>query len=327
MIIVTGGAGFIGSALIWKLNAEGVTDILVADHMADGSKWRNLAKRQIRTIIYKDDLFGWLSEQADHQPIEAIFHMGASSSTVETDVDYLMRNNLNYSIGLWKFCSQKQIPLIYASSASTYGDGEAGFDDLDAGTPELVPMHPYGFSKHKFDAYALAQKETPPFWAGLKFFNVYGPNEYHKGAQSSVINQFVPQVKTTGKIKLFKSYRSDVADGEQKRDFVYVKDCVDVMWHLYQHTKSAKSGVYNVGTGSARTFKDLAFAVFAAMDQPALVEMTPMPELLRGQYQYFTEAKMDRLRKDTGYNKTATSLETGVLDYVRNYLLQNDPYL
>jgi ADP-L-glycero-D-manno-heptose 6-epimerase len=328
MILVTGGAGFIGSALVWRLNQEGFGDIVVADRMGDGPKWRNLAKRQIRRIINKNDLFSWLSEDSVASSIEAVFHMGASSSTVITDVDYLVANNLDYSIRLWQFCAKQKIPFIYASSASTYGDGKVGFDDAQSGSEKLVPLNPYGFSKQKFDAFALNHAEDkPPFWAGLKFFNVYGPNEYHKGNQSSVIHQFVPQVKTTGKINLFKSHRNDYADGEQKRDFVYVKDCVDVMWHLFRNQASARSGVYNVGSGQARTFHDLAVAVFKAMDTPVSIDMVPMPKNLREHYQYFTEADLARLRSETGYEQNPTLLEDGVNDYVREYLLKDDPYL
>lgn len=328
MILVTGGAGFIGSALIWKLNDEGKSDIVVVDRMGDGPKWRNLAKRQIRQIVLKDDLFDWLATEGRDEPIEAVFHLGASSATTVTDVDYLVDNNINYSVQLWNYCAEREIPFIYASSASTYGNGDAGFDDAKSGSNQLIPLNPYGFSKHQFDSYVLNHtKKKPPFWAGLKFFNVYGPNEYHKGNQSSVVPQFVPQVQKNGSINLFKSCRSDVDDGAQKRDFVYVKDCVDVMVHLFQNHQSAKSGVYNVGSGEARTFKDLARSIFQAMDISEDIKMVDMPKVLQDHYQYYTQANLDRLRADTGYDKPMTSLEVGIQDYVCKYLLADDQYL
>lgn len=329
MIIVTGGAGFIGSALVWKLNQQGVTDLVVADHFDNGPKWKNLVKRRVAKFLHKDELFDWLEGEGRRLSIDAIFHMGASSSTTEIDVDYLVRNNINYTMRLWTYCTEYGVPFIYASSASTYGDGERGFDDNVAGIPDLRPQHPYGFSKQKFDDWAIQQVRQPPFWAGLKFFNVYGPQEYHKGSQSSVVYQFVPQVKATHAIKLFKSYREGFADGEQARDFVYVKDCVDIMWHLYQKgSRGADSGIYNVGSGKARTFVDLARAVFQSMEiKPEKLDFIDMPEVLRGQYQYFTEAKLDRLRQSGGYTAPMTSLEDGVRDYVRGYLLSDDAYL
>jgi len=328
MIIVTGGAGFIGSVLLWKLNEIGVKDILVVDSLGQGSKWKNLAKRTFTTVLHKDDFGAWLAEDGTRADIEAVFHLGASSSTAQTDVDYLMRNNLNYSIRLWEFCAQYEVPLIYASSGATYGGGEQGFSDSAAIVPKLRATNPYGFSKQKFDHWALAQTRCPPFWAGLKFFNVYGPQEYHKGTQSSVIRQFVPQVKQSGIIRLFKSYRPGVEDGDQRRDFVSVKDCVEVMVHLLRNIGRAESGLYNVGSGKARTFADLARCVFTAMGvDPARLEYIEMPEVLREHYQYHTEAPLNRLRERAGYTKPMTNLEDGVTDYVRNYLLADDAFL
>jgi ADP-L-glycero-D-manno-heptose 6-epimerase len=328
MFIVTGGAGFIGSALVWRLNQAGIDDILVVDRMGTGDKWRNLVKRRISQILHKDDLFTWLEREGPRHDIEAVFHLGASSSTTELDVDYLTRNNINYSVRLWQYCTEYGVPFIYASSAATYGAGEAGFVDDPARVDELKPLNPYGFSKQKFDQWARKQDATPPFWAGLKFFNVYGPQEYHKGGQTSVVFQILPQVETTGAVRLFKSYRSDYGHGEQKRDFVYVKDVVDVLWHLYAARNRAKSGIYNVGSGKARSFADLARAVFAAAGvSPAKLDYIDMPEGLRKQYQYFTEADLTRLREDTGYTGAATSLEDGVRDYVQNYLKADDRYL
>lgn len=329
MIIVTGGAGFIGSALVWRLNQEGISDIVVADRLGSGPKWKNLNKRRISAFVYKDALFDWLEGEGSRETIDAVFHLGASSATTESNVDYLVSNNINYSVRLWNHCSQYGIPFIYASSASTYGAGERGFDDDTSLIPLLRPEHPYGFSKQKFDDWVIRQERTPPFWAGLKFFNVYGPQEYHKGCQSSVINQFLPQVRATGTIKLFKSYRDGIAHGEQKRDFVYVKDCIDVMWHLYKNGGArAESGIYNVGSGKARSFADLARAVFKAMDvKPERLDFIEMPAALQNQYQYFTEAPLARLRQRSGYDKPMTSLEDGVRDYVCNYLMTDDAFL
>ncbi len=328
MFIVTGGAGFIGSGLVWKLNEEGLRDIVIADRMGTGAKWKNLAKRRFSTVLHKNDLFKWLAEVGVRREVEAVFHLGASSATTETDVDYLMQNNLNYSINLWNFCAEYEVPFIYASSAATYGDKEKTFVDDPATMPSLKALNPYGFSKQKFDDWAMQQTNTPPFWAGLKFFNVYGPQEYHKGSQSSVVYQFVPQVKESGTIKLFKSYRDGVGHGEQKRDFVYVKDCIDVLWHLYANKNRAQSGIYNVGSGKARSFADLARATAKAMGKPETrLDFIDMPETLRSQYQYFTEASLTNLRERAGYQAPMTSIEDGVRDYVQKYLVADDPFL
>jgi len=327
MFIITGGAGFIGSALVWKLNQLGETDIMVVDRMGTGAKWKNLNKRHIRTILHKDEFLLWLEAEGPRANIDAIFHMGASSSTTEMDADYLVRNNINYSVKLWQFCAEYEVPYIYASSAATYGEGEKGYVDDPDGIHDLTALNPYGFSKQKFDAWVMDEKKQPPFWAGLKFFNVYGPQEYHKGSQASVIQQFVPQVQKTGGIKLFKSYRDGIPHGEQKRDFVYVKDCINVIWHLYSKRTTAKPGIYNVGSGKARAFSELAQAVFRSLDKTPKIDFVDMPEALRPQYQYFTEASLDNLRKLGGYTAPMTILEEGVQDYVRQYLLRDDPYL
>jgi ADP-L-glycero-D-manno-heptose 6-epimerase len=313
---------------VWRLNQAGIDDILIVDRMGTGPKWKNLVKRRFAPILHKDDLLRWLEGEGARHDIRGVFHMGASSSTTEMDVDYLVRNNINYSIALLKYCTEYQIPFIYASSAATYGDGERGFKDDDALVDELKPLNPYGFSKQKFDTWVRMQDTHPPFWAGLKFFNVYGPQEYHKGGQTSVIYQFLPQVKANGTIKLFKSYRNDYAHGEQRRDFVYVKDCVDVIWHLYESRLRAESGIYNVGSGQARTFVDVARSVFRAMGvAPERLDFVEMPDALRNQYQYFTEADLGNLRSHAGYTAKTTSIEAGVEDYVRNYLMTEDPYL
>jgi ADP-L-glycero-D-manno-heptose 6-epimerase len=329
MIIVTGGAGFIGSALVWKLNQQGRTDILVVDRMGQGAKWKNLSKRRFAGILHKDEFLPWLMGEGSRTHIEAIFHLGASSATTETDVDYLVKNNLNYSVKLWNFCADGGIPFIYASSAATYGDGTHGFSDDSALIPQLRALNPYGFSKQKFDDIVIRQEREPAFWAGLKFFNVYGPQEYHKGAQSSVLCQWIPQVKETGRVRLFKSYKPEYEHGGQLRDFVYIKDVVDVMWHLFQDGgRKAKSDIYNVGCGKARSFVDLARAMFQAMPGTHEdIEFIEMPEGLKSQYQYFTEASLDKLRHDAGYTQSFTSLEDGVKDYVTQYLLAEDKYL
>lgn len=334
MIIVTGGAGFIGSCLVAGLQAQkGVMDITVCDYMGQDEKWRNLSKRELRDIVHPDRLFDYLDRHQSE--IEAVFHLGAISSTTETDVDMIMDNNFVLTRRLWNFCAEKEIRFIYASSAETYGDGAQGFKDDETvdSLAKLRPLNPHGWSKHLFDRRiaritqddSLAIKEkTPPQWGGLKFFNVYGPNEYHKGEQKSVVSKLFPQVDAGASAKLFKSHHRNYEDGEQMRDFIYVKDCVDIMLWLYEQPKV--TGLYNVGTGKARSFRDLAKAVFAAVDKPPKIQYTDMPVSLRGKYQYFTEADMDKLR-NAGYTKEFTSLEDGVRDYVHNYMATNDPYL
>ncbi len=328
MIIVTGGAGFIGSALIWKLNQKGHKNIVVVDHLGHSSKWKNLVKRSIVDIIHKDNFLTWLKDRPKTHGIEAIFHMGACSSTTQTDVDYLVENNFHYSVSLWDFAAKYKIPFIYASSAATYGALETGYSDDVKNIPNLRPINPYGYSKQIFDYWVTQQKLTPPFWAGLKFFNVYGPQEYHKGSQSSVVYSAFPQVRDAKVLKLFKSYRKDFGHGEQRRDFVYVKDVVDVLYHLHQVQRVAVSGIYNVGSGKARSFADLGQAVFKALGhKKANFEWIEMPESIKGQYQYFTEADLTLLRQKTGFKAKMTSLEDGVNDYIQNYLATEDPYL
>ena len=328
MIVVTGGAGFIGSALIARLNADGRSDIVVVDRLGTAAKWRNLAKRRFEVVFHKDEFLAWLDSKGAQADIDAVVHLGACSSTTETDVDYLVANNLNYSMRLWSYATEHGVPFLYASSGSTYGDGSLGFSDDAELTPRLRALNPYGFSKGKFDAWALRQRRTPPSWAGLRFFNVYGPNEYHKGSQASVIAPFLQQVKASQTIKLFESYRPGVAHGEQKRDFVFVKDCVNVMAHLMRNPGNYRSGIYNVGTGTARTWLDVGRAVFQAADAGAArFEFIPMPEPLREHYQYFTEAKLANLREHALYKEPMTSLEAGVSEYVRQYLLGDDRYI
>ena len=327
MILVTGGAGFIGSALIWALNQMGYDDILVVDDLGEDQRWQNLAKCQITNILGSQDFLHQLHARR-LDPLSAVFHMGACSSTTETDADFLIRNNLQYSIELFRYCTQNIIPFFYASSAATYGSEEAQFSDDPKRLPFLRPINKYGFSKHVFDQWALKQKFHPPCWAGLKFFNVYGPNEYHKGAQASVAYHALPQVLDEKTIRLFKSYRTEIPDGQQKRDFIYIKDVTKMVLHFFT-TQSAKiNGIYNIGTGRARSFADLAQAIFTATGHPEYqITYIDMPESLQQQYQYFTQADLGRLRSVAGYDQDVYSLEEGVADYYKNYLLKEDRFL
>ncbi|MDR1831805.1 MAG: ADP-glyceromanno-heptose 6-epimerase [Fusobacteriaceae bacterium] len=332
MILVTGAAGFIGSAFVWKLNREGCGDILLADKLRSDDKWLNLRKRDYAGWIDKDRLFDWLEDTENAGSVEAVVHMGACSSTTERDADFLMENNSEYTKKLWIFATKARIPFLYASSAATYGAGESGYNDegTAAELHKLMPMNKYGWSKKIFDDWALKQTETPPKWAGLKFFNVYGPQEYHKGRMASMVFHAFNQFRDSGNVRLFMSHKKEYADGGQLRDFVYVKDVVDILYWML--TSPFPSGIYNLGTGKARSFLDLALgAVRVAAGNPALSEKDviryiPMPDDLREKYQYFTEAKMEKLRK-AGYSKDFTSLEEGVRDYVANYLATEDPYL
>lgn len=327
MILVTGGAGFIGSALVWGLNQRGYRDIVVVDHLGLGNKWQNLSKRELDFVVPKDQLFTWLAAEGKRAPIEAVFHLGACSSTTERDADYLMQNNVLYSKRLWDYCLEFDIPFLYASSAATYGSEEINFSDHAERTSALRPINKYGWSKQLFDAWALRQKNQPKAWFGFKFFNVYGPNEYHKGTQASVVYHAFPQVKERGALKLFRSYREDIEHGEQKRDFVYVKDVINVLLHFLEHSQRIPSGIYNLGSGQARSFADLGHSVFKALDRPPNFQWIEMPESLRNQYQYFTAARLDKLRNEAGYHQDFFSLEAGISDYVQNYLMQADPFL
>lgn len=332
MIIVTGAAGMIGSAMVWKLNEMRRNDIIVVDKLRTEEKWLNLRKRDYADWVDRDELFNWLANPANAGKITGVVHMGACSATTERDGDFLMENNYGYSKKLWDFCAARQIPYVYASSAATYGAGELGYND-DV-TPEelkkLQPLNKYGYSKKIFDDWAFKQSIAPKQWCGLKFFNVYGPQEYHKGRMASMVFHTFNQYRDNGGVKLFKSHKEGFKDGEQLRDFVYLKDVVDVMYFLL--TEKVESGVYNIGTGEARSFLDLSMATMrAASNNPELkvedvVEFIPMPEDLRGRYQYFTQASMEKLKR-TGYTKKFTSLEEGVKDYVQNYLAKEDSYL
>ena len=317
MIIVTGAAGFIGSCLIQKLNQENFNTIIAVDKFDNPVKNKNLENLRIQEKVDRDQFMGWLDK--NYELVEFIFHIGARTDTTEMDVDLFTRLNTQYSKDIWKRCIQYQIPLVYASSAATYGLGELGYDDNEKLIPQLKPLNPYGQSKQDFDVWALEQKEKPFFWAGLKFFNVYGPNEYHKGRMASVIWHAFNQIGKTDKMKLFRSHNPEFKDGEQMRDFVYVKDLVEVCSFLMHHRKH--SGIYNLGSGKARTFLDLTRAVFRAMNKKEVIEFIDTPFDIRDKYQYFTEASMNKLIS-IGYTKPFHSLEQGTEDYVKNYLMQ-----
>jgi len=327
MIVITGGAGFIGSNLVASLEARGGSGLVVVDHLGSGEKWRNLSKRELLAIVPPAELFNYLVQH--RSAIEGVFHLGASSSTIEPDTDLVVQTNFSLSQRLWRWCADNRIRLIYASSAATYGNGAAGFDDDTASKAlaKLRPLNAYGWSKHLFDRWVARQVERgypcPPQWAGVKFFNVYGPNEYHKGGQLSVALQIWRQISSGAHATLFKSHHADYADGGQQRDFVWVDDVVDIMLWLYDQPKTC--GIFNAGSGKARSFADLAGAVYAALGKEPQLRYIEMPEALRGNYQYFTEAKLERLRQ-AGYAKPATPLEEGVRRYVQDFLTQPDIY-
>ncbi len=320
MIVVTGALGFIGSCLVRKLNDEGHhRNLVVVDDFYKDYKEPNLGNKFIREWIHRS-IFLEIFEKMTNR-IEFVYHLGARTDTVEKDQSVFDKLNLQYSKEIWRICTEKGIPLVYASSAATYGNGSKGYKDDHKIVASLKPLNPYGRSKNDFDKWALSQKETPPFWAGLKFFNVYGPNELHKKRMASVVYHAAKQIKTTGKMKLFRSHKKGIANGEQKRDFIYVKDVVDVCHFFQKAKKRPESGLYNVGTGQARSFLELTHATFAAMGQEPDIEFIDTPEDIRGNYQYFTEADTDKLRK-AGYKKKFYTLEAGVEDYVKEYLLK-----
>ena len=321
-VIVTGGAGFIGSAFIWKLNREGIDDILVVDALGDGEKWKNLAGLNFSDYLHKSAFLDRITmDTLDFAP-EAVVHMGACSSTTECNADYLMTNNYHFTQTLAQWAVARDIRFLYASSAATYGNGEAGFSD-EAELARLFPLNLYGYSKHLFDRFAEHTGLLKQV-VGLKFFNVFGPNEYHKGEMASVVFKAFHQIKERGRVALFRSYREDYADGEQMRDFIYVKDCVEVIWWLLVH--SDVNGLFNLGTGRARSWNDLVKALFAAMGRPLQIDYIPMPKPLCENYQYFTQASMDRL-KQTGCPVVFHPLEESVADYVANYLQMPVPWL
>ncbi len=323
MIVVTGGAGFIGSAIVWKLNSESVDDIVIVDSLGISVKWKNLVNRKFVDYLDRDDFLDMILNDKVPFNVEAIVHMGACSSTTEMDSDYLMENNYRYTAQLAQWAVEKNIHFIYASSAATYGDGAKGFSDDDSVSAELRPINMYGYSKQLLDLWVLRNKLEKKI-TGIKFFNVFGPNEYHKGDMRSVIHKSFGQIRETGKVKLFKSYRPDFRDGEQKRDFVYVKDCAEVIWWFLENR--GVTGIFNLGTSHARTWNDLTGAVFAAMGIEPGVEYIEMPESIRRQYQYFTEAKMDKLLS-IGCPVQFSLLEDAVSDYVINYLEKDEKHL
>jgi len=325
MIILTGGAGFIGSCFLRKLNDEGIDDVLVVDHLdhkdAGDAKWRNLLGKRFRDYIQKDDLLTLIEGHKLPKP-SAVVHMGACSSTTVTDAGYLLKNNYEYSKILAEWALAQKASFLYASSAATYGDGSEGYNDDDTVTSRLRPLNMYGFSKHLFDMWAIKNGLTDRI-TGLKFFNVFGPNEYHKEDMRSVICKAFPQVRDEGRIRLFKSYREGYTDGGQKRDFVYVKDAVEVMYHLFSRPET--TGIFNLGTGRARSWNDLAHAIFAAMEKDPVIEYIDMPEPLRDKYQYFTQADMSKLIRGTGRDPKFRTLEESIKDYVG--YLQEDMYI
>jgi ADP-L-glycero-D-manno-heptose 6-epimerase len=316
MLIVTGAAGFIGSCLIRELNDAGLEDLILADDFSHEEKNKNLAGKKFSQKIDRNELLAWIEANADK--VEFIFHVGARTDTTEFNTDIFDKLNLHYTQALWNLCTKHKIPLVYASSAATYGLGEFGYDDEDESIiSKLKPLNPYGDSKNDFDKWTLQQSGKPPYWVGLKFFNVYGPNEFHKGRMASVIFHAYNQIKQNGKVKLFRSHNPNYTDGGQLRDFIYVKDLCRVILFLYKHKVS--NGIYNLGTGKARTFLDLAKNTFKAMGVAEQIEFIDTPIDIRDKYQYFTEAKMNKLKK-AGYTKPFATLEEGVEDYVQQYL-------
>ena len=321
MIVVTGAAGFIGSCLISRLNRDGFNDIIAVDLFDNTEKQKNLDQKKVREFVNRNELHTWIEKNSRF--IEFIFHIGARTDTAEFDYSLLKTLNTNYTKSIWQQCITYQIPLVYASSAATYGLGELGYKDDHEVIPHLKPLNPYGESKNEFDKWAIAQNDKPFFWAGLKFFNVYGPNEYHKGRMASVIFHAFNQIMHTGEMKLFRSHNPNYKDGEQLRDFIYVKDVVDVCVFLMHHRKN--SGIYNLGTGEARTFFDLVRSTFLALEKKEQISFIDTPEDIRNKYQYFTEARMEKL-KSIGYKHTFTPLEKGINEYIKNYLVNSKYY-
>jgi len=320
MIIVTGAAGFIGSQMVKKLNKENFNAIIAVDKFDNPVKNKHLENCKILEKVDRNDFHDWISN--NHKEVEFIFHLGARTDTAEFDKQLLFSLNTEYSQKIWTYCVDYQIPLVYASSAATYGAGELGYADDDSLIPKLKPLNPYGESKNEFDMWAIEQHKKPFFWAGLKFFNVYGPHEDHKGRMASVIWHAFHQIRDTGGMKLFRSHKPDYKDGEQRRDFIYVKDVIDVCYFLMRQRKNP--GIYNLGTGKARTFLELTQAVFQAMNKGEDISFIDTPADIRDKYQYFTEAEMSKLRK-IGFEENFTELEDGVREYVSDYLLKKYP--
>ncbi|HEY6502909.1 MAG TPA: ADP-glyceromanno-heptose 6-epimerase [Chitinophagaceae bacterium] len=339
VILVTGAAGFIGSCMVGWLNKKGHQNIIISDDFSRDDKLRNYEDKQYHVQVEREELFEWL--KTNNVKVDFVFHLGARTDTTEFDYSIHERLNVAYSKKIWEYCTAKKIPLVYASSAATYGSGELGYSDSHEIVDQLKPLNPYGVSKNEFDKWVLQQKTTPPFWAGLKFFNVYGPNEYHKGRMASVIFHAFNQIQEKGKVRLFRSHRPDFKDGEQLRDFIYVNDVVAVCyWFMERYEEGSQksevgsreqktgpltSGLYNLGTGKARTFNDQVTAIFTALGKKANIEYFDTPPDIRDKYQYFTEADMTKLRK-AGYKEDFYSLEKGVEDYVKNFLVGHKYY-
>lgn len=318
MIIITGAAGFVGSCLVSKLNREGFYDLVLVDDFSDGEKNKNLVGKKFAKQIHRKDFPKWLEE--NHRFTQFVFHIGARTDTTEFNKEIFDELNLHYSQAVWNVCVKYGLPLVYASSAATYGLGELGYKDNHELVEKLKPLNPYGVSKNDFDRWVLKQEQQPYFWAGLKFFNVYGPNEYHKKRMASVIFHAYNQIKEKGNVKLFRSHHKNYKDGEQLRDFVYVKDVIEVCLFLLHHRKN--SGIYNLGSGKARSFNDLAKGTFDALHLQPNIEYIDTPIDIRDKYQYFTEANMNKLRS-IGYEHAFYALEEGITDYVENYLVSN----
>ncbi len=320
MIVITGARGFIASNLVEKLNKEAITNIILVDELENQKKNRNLIGLQYDKIFHRNDFIEWFQNNANE--VSFVYHLGARTDTAEFDIEIFKKLNINYSKSIWNICTQNNIPLVYASSAATYGEGENGYDDKKP-IANLKPLNPYGDSKQIFDLWVQQQTKTPPMFVGLKFFNVYGKGEWHKGRMASVIMHAYNQIKETNKMKLFESHRIDFKNGEQKRDFIYVKDLVEMccfFQQAFETNKKIEDGIYNIGTGKARTFNDLVLATFEAMNIKPNISYIPTPEDIRDKYQYFTEAKMEKIRSQ-GFNKKINSLEEGVKNYVEEYLL------
>lgn len=329
IIVVTGAYGFIGSCMVNYLNQQGFENLILVDEFDDDEKELNLLHKKYLVRVERDDFFDWLEKEKTN--VDFVFHLGARTDTTEFDYKVHQKLNVEYSQQVWNYCTIKNIPLVYASSAATYGDGKLGYEDNHEVIERLQPLNPYGISKNEFDKWVMHQQDHPPFWAGLKFFNVYGPNEYHKARMASVIFHSYNQIKQNGKVKLFKSHKKGFKDGKQLRDFIYVKDVVSVCYWLMSAQAGTDgqnqpaSAIYNLGTGKARTFDDLVKATFAGLDLKPNIEYIDIPEDIRDKYQYFTEANMKKLKK-AGYNQSFYTLEDGVEDYVRNYLATNQFY-
>ncbi|MCK9281664.1 MAG: ADP-glyceromanno-heptose 6-epimerase [Melioribacteraceae bacterium] len=320
MIVVTGGAGFIGSALVWRLNKLGHTNIIIVDELGKDEKWKNLVGLNYVDYYDKFDFIEMILDRTMPFDIDTIFHLGACSATTEKDADFLMSNNYKYSLELAKYCLELEIRFIYASSAATYGDGSNGYSDNESDLDTLRPLNMYGYSKHLLDTWLYKHKLLHKV-VGLKYFNVYGPNEYHKDDMRSVVHKAFGQIQETGKVNLFKSYRPDYEDGKQKRDFIYVKDAVEMTLHFFKHRDIG--GIYNIGTGNAQTWVELVTAIFKALNKPVNIEFIDMPEQLREKYQYFTQADIFKIREKK-YTNPIYDINVGVSDYVKEYLLKNE---